>query len=449
MNIILLSGGSGKRLWPLSNDIRSKQFLKLLKNDNDELESMVQRVYRQIREAGIDANIVVATGKSQVDHIKNQLGSKVDIVMEPERRDTFPAIALSSMYLAMEKGMQPDDVVVVLPVDPFADMEYFSTLLQMEKAVKEGVANIVLMGIKPTYPSEIYGYIIPSATKVPVNGATMVDHFREKPNERDAANLIEKGGVWNGGVFAFKLGYIKNIIDKYIKFSSINDVCLRYTSLPKISFDYEVVENEPSIAMVRYEGTWKDLGTWNTLTEVMSENTSGKVIISADCKNTHVLNELDVPIIVLGANNMIVAASPDGILVSDKEQSSQLKPYVETIIQRPMFEERRWGDYKVLGYVSHEDGMQSLTKYIRIKNGDNISYQEHSIRDEVWTVVEGEGLLILEGQERFVARGDVISIPKGKKHAIKAINSLHFVEVQIGEELTESDIKRYEWTWPF
>ena len=161
MNIILLSGGSGKRLWPLSNDHRSKQFLKLLKKEDGSYESMVQRVYRQIKEAGIRANIVIATNNSQVDFIKTQLGEEVDIVVEPERRDTFPAIALSSAYLALEKKADPGEPVLVLPVDPYAELEYFHVIQRMEAAVQQNAADIVLMGIKPTYPSAKYGYIIP------------------------------------------------------------------------------------------------------------------------------------------------------------------------------------------------------------------------------------------------------------------------------------------------
>jgi mannose-1-phosphate guanylyltransferase len=155
MNIILLSGGSGKRLWPLSNETRSKQFLKVLKDPEGKPESMIQRVYRQIKEASIESNIVVATGKSQIDSIRSQIGNKADVVLEPERRDTFPAIILSCAYLAYEKGINEDEVVIVLPVDPYADIDYFKSLIKMEEKVQSGRANIVLMGIKPTYPSQI------------------------------------------------------------------------------------------------------------------------------------------------------------------------------------------------------------------------------------------------------------------------------------------------------
>jgi mannose-1-phosphate guanylyltransferase len=440
MNIILLSGGSGKRLWPLSNETRSKQFLKVLKDPEGKPESMIQRVYRQIMEASIESNIVVATGKSQKDSIRSQLGSKADVVFEPERRDTFPAIVLSCAYLAYEKGLNENDVVIVLPVDPYADTDYFKSLVKMEEAVKANTANLGLMGIKPTYPSAKYGYIIPSKDGT-------VERFQEKPSEEYADKLIQEGAMWNGGVFAFKLKYMLNIAKKYADFATFEEIRAKYSDLPKISFDYEVVEKESSIAMIEYRGLWKDLGTWNTLTEVMDSKALGKVILADTCNNTHVINELDIPVTVLGINDAVVAASPDGILVSDKGESSYLKPYVEKIQQRPMYEEREWGEYKVLDYVVYGDGTSSLTKSLFIKAGKSISYQSHAIRDEIWTIVDGTGDLLIDGHIRNVRRGDVAYITKGQKHAIRATSDLRLIEVQIGLELVETDIERYNWQW--
>lgn len=441
MKIILLSGGSGKRLWPLSNDVRSKQFLKLLSNEKGDPESMVQRVCGQIKKAGIEADIVVATGKKQAESIYNQLGKTADVVLEPVRRDTFPAIMLATSYLYYMKEMNADEVVIVLPVDPYAEMNYFKLLKDIVKKVEAGVANIALMGIKPTYPSAKYGYIIPDKEN------KFVKRFQEKPTEELAKKLIEKNALWNGGVFAFRVGYVIDILKKYIDFSSYEEVELQYESLPKISFDYEVIEKEESITFAEYKGVWKDLGTWNTLTEVMKNQTVGKVITDEHCNNTHVINELDIPITVLGSTDMVVVASPDGILVSDKHKSSYLKEYIGGLTDRPMVEEHRWGEYKVIDYVHYSDGSSSLTKSLIIQAGEYLNYEEHATRDEVMTIVDGLGELVLDGQVQKINRGDVLCIQKGQKHAVRAITDMRIIEVGIGHSIVEEDAKQVEWIW--
>ena len=376
MKIILLSGGSGKRLWPLSNDVRSKQFLKVVRGGDGKTESMLQRVYRQIKEAGHNGEITVATAVTQVESIKGQLGEAVSIVVEPERRNTFPAIALSAAYLYFEKNCPMEETVVVLPVDPYVGEEYFQMLHKLDAAVQAGAADIVLMGVAPTYPSEKYGYIIPQAG---VDGEQFLPvlEFQEKPDMQTAGELIQKGGLWNCGVFALKLSYLMGIIKNTIPCACYADVLRQYGELEKTSFDYAVVEKAESVAVLPYHGEWKDLGTWNTLTEVMEEKPIGDVVVSEKCRNTHVINELSIPIVVMGAKDMIVAASPDGILVSDKEQSSYIKGYVENRDMRPMFEERSWGEYKVLDIAGGEDGTKSLTKRKKIREGERIAYQVH------------------------------------------------------------------------
>jgi len=443
MNLILLSGGSGKRLWPLSNEARSKQFLRILPSETGN-ESMLQRVYRQIRESGISAPLVITTSESQIDSIRSQLGNNVEIVTEPERRDTFPAIALASAYLWHEKKCSKNEVVVVLPVDPYTELGYFETLRRMAEAVEGGAADLVLMGIQPTYPSEKYGYIITEENQE--QEPKLVKRFIEKPNEKTAQNLIEKGAVWNGGVFAFKLGFMIDILNDHIQTGSFAELREHYTELKKTSFDYEVVEKANSIAMVSYCGLWKDLGTWNTLAEEIDSD-QGLVLKGEGAESTRVINELDIPVLVLGATDLVVAASPDGILVTSKHASSHMKPYVESFCHRPMYEERRWGTYKVLDYTTYRDDIKSLTKHLFINAGKCISYQTHQNRDEIWTIVDGTGVVLLDGHTRNIRRGDVAYITAGMKHAIKACEDLHIVEVQVGKELAEDDIERYEYEW--
>lgn len=441
MNIVLLSGGSGKRLWPLSNEIRSKQFLKLLSDANGGHESMVQRVYRQITQAGIHANIVVATSATQVESIRGQLPDDVDVVVEPERRNTFPAIVLAASYLESRKKMDSEETVIVLPVDPYVDVEYFETFKKMDERVQQGGMDIVLMGITPSYPSEKYGYIIPGA-----DGS--VTGFKEKPDEASAKALIQQGALWNAGVFAFKLKYLMGIADNYLESREFEEVIKRYASLKKDSFDYEVVERAEALAVIRYNGAWKDIGTWNTLTEEMQEESIGDVIMGEECINTHVINELSIPVVALGTQNLVIAAGQDGILVSDKHKSSYIKPYVENIDNRPMYEERRWGEYKVYDYNQYADGTKSLTKHVTINAGCAQDYHVHRYKDEVITVANGEGELVVDGCLMKLSRGDSISIRRGQKHAIRAFQDLQLISVQISEDNTEGDTEVLNWSWP-
>lgn len=446
MKLILLSGGSGKRLWPLSNDSRSKQFLKVLKNDQDILESMVQRVWNQLRAVNLTDSVYVATSKSQVDMLQSQLNEQARLIVEPERRDTFPAIALASTYLYSIEGINPEEVVAVLPVDPYVQNNFFACVKQLEDLVKETSADLALMGVAPTFPSEKYGYIVPQQNVV-AGKAVQVQRFEEKPNQEKAVRLMEENALWNCGVFAFKLDYMISLLEEKGFSVQYEEMVKQYSYLPKISFDYEIVEKTSNIVVTPYEGEWKDLGTWNTLTEEMDTGLIGKGIISEDCKDTHLVNELDIPVTVLGLSNVIVAASPDGILVSDKAASPRIKEVMKGIEQRPMFEERRWGWYRVLDYTKLEEGTEVLTKRIGVLAGKNLSYQLHHKRSEVWTIIEGEGEFALNDEIYKVKPGDVLQIPKGAKHGIKAITNLQFIEVQTGSELIEEDIIRLAMTW--
>ena len=437
MNIILLSGGSGKRLWPLSNDVRSKQFLKIFTKDDGSRESMAQRMYRMIKEIDSDATVTIATSENQIPQIRAQLGEDVGISVEPTRRDTFPAIALAAAYLK-EQGVDDDEPVVVCPVDPYVNADYFECLKELSD--EAGKANLTLMGIEPTYPSTKYGYIIPTSK----NHISPVSEFKEKPDEETAVKYIADGALWNGGVFAFKLSYLLGIAVSLFGSDSYDELFERYSELQKISFDYAVVEKEKSINVIRFNGEWKDLGTWNTLSEAMIDPVSGNATTD-DCENTHVVNELGIPLIALGIKDAVIAATPDGILVCDKEASPKLKDYVAST--RPMYERRGWGEYKVLDYKLHDDGQNSLTKELIISPGEHISYQRHKHRTEVWTFTEGVGELILDDAVKRVERGDVAVIKPGTKHAIKGITELHIIEVQIGDELTEDDIERLDWNW--
>ena len=434
MNIVLLSGGSGKRLWPLSNDIRSKQFIKIFRGADGNYESMVQRVYRQILNIDKDATVTIATSKSQVSAIHNQLGENIGVSVEPCRRDTFPAIALAVAYLHDVKGISENESVVVCPVDPYVEEDYFIAIKKLGLQAEKSDANLVLMGIEPTYPSEKYGYIIPKTT----DEISDVAMFKEKPTEQVAEEYIEKGALWNGGVFAFRLGHVLERAHELIDFKDYNDLFEKYDTLQKISFDYAVVEHEEKIQVMRFAGQWKDLGTWNTLTEAMDGNAVGKAIFNETCENTHVINELNVPVLCMGLKDVVISASPEGILVSDKNQSSYIKPFVDDINQQIMFAEKSWGNFRVLDI---EDG--NMTIKVTLNAGHQMNYHSHEHRDEVWTVISGNGTAIVDDVEREVRTGDVVTLKVGCRHTIIAKTNLSIIEVQIGKEISVHDKVKY------
>lgn len=434
MNIVLLSGGSGKRLWPLSNDIRSKQFIKIFKKEDGTYESMVQRVYRQIKKADADAAVTIATSKTQVSAIHNQLGDEVGISVEPCRRDTFPAIALATAYLVDVQHIDPEEIVVVCPVDPYVEDDYFEALKGLSQQAKKGEANLVLMGIEPTYPSEKYGYIIPESA----DHTAAVKTFKEKPTADVAKEYIAQGALWNGGVFAYKLKYVMDIAHQLIDFTDYHDLFAKYATLTKISFDYAVVEKEKKIQVQRFAGQWKDLGTWNTLTEAMEEAVVGKGEMNDTCTGVHIVNEMDVPVLAMGLHDVVISASPEGILVSDKEQSSYIKPFVDKFEQQIMFAEKSWGSFKVIDVET-----ESMTIKVTLNAGHSMNYHSHKNRDEVWVVISGNGKTIVDGFEQVVKAGDVITMSAGCRHTVMAETELKLIEVQLGTDINVHDKQKF------
>ena len=435
MNIVLLSGGSGKRLWPLSNDIRSKQFIKIFRKEDGGYESMVQRVYRQIKAVDPQATVTIATSKAQVSAIHNQLGESVGVSVEPCRRDTFPAIALATAYLVDVKGIDPEESVVVCPVDPYVEEDYFEALKALSEQADKGEANLVLMGIEPTYPSEKYGYVIPDTA----DGVAMVKTFKEKPDKETAEKYIAQGALWNGGVFAYKLKYVLQKAHELIDFTDYQDLFEKYETLTKISFDYAVVEKESKIQVMRFGGQWKDLGTWNTLTEAMEESVIGEAMMNDRCEGVHIINELNVPVLAMGLHDVVISASSEGILVSDKEQSSYIKPFVDKIDQQIMFAEKSWGSFHVLDVEK-----ASMTIKVTLNPGHSMNYHSHKNRDEVWVVIAGEGRTVVDGVQRSVKAGDVITMSAGCRHTVLADTELKLIEVQLGEEISVHDKQKYE-----
>ncbi|MFC5405001.1 sugar phosphate nucleotidyltransferase [Cohnella soli] len=447
MKIILLSGGSGKRLWPLSNEARSKQFLKILRNSDGQMESMLQRVWRQLSNVGLAESTLFATSGNQVDMIKQQVGTDARIIVEPERRDTFPAIALASAYLYSNLGVDPGETVIVLPVDAYVEDGFFENLRQLNAVLDRSEASLALIGVQPTYPSSKYGYIVPEPSASLEDPYAKVCSFREKPSEEEAERLIgEHGALWNCGVFAFRLESVIERLYEYEVPLQYELLAKKYTELKKTSFDYEIVERSDNIVVMPYKGYWKDLGTWNTLTEEMAVSQIGKSVLSEDSHNTHIINEMQVPVTVLGLSNIIVAASPDGILVSDKAASPRLKEFI-LFDQRPMYQEHEWGCSRVLDHHRLTEGGEVLTSRISVMAGKQTPVEAHFRRTEIWNVLSGAGEAYVDGKIIALASGSVIQIPPRARHGLKANTEMELVEIRTGETFDEEDVVEFALKW--
>ncbi|MFB9276295.1 sugar phosphate nucleotidyltransferase [Cohnella cellulosilytica] len=431
MKIVLLSGGSGKRLWPLSSDARSKQFLKILKNEEGQYESMLQRVWRQLHGAGLSSDVHIVASASHIEIIKQQLGDDIAVIVEPERRDTFPAIALSCLYLRDKLSVPDDEVICVLPVDPFVEESYFRKITEFEHILNITSADLALMGTTPTYPSAKYGYIIPAVLPNTENEYMPVSAFFEKPTEQEAEKLIAVNALWNCGVFAFRLSYIRQVIDQHNLPASYRELQQAYNSLKKVSFDISVVEKAISIVAITYKGYWKDLGTWNTFTEEIGERVFGNGVLSEDSVNTHIVNELNIPVFVLNVSNVVVAAGHEGILVTDKPTSPRLKELMKGFEQLTMYEERQWGSYRVLDYFD-KDGRRTITKRINIFM--NSLWRNETRVDEIHTItiVDGPCIFASQGRRLECMRGEVISVVPGQFYSLYSTQQeIEIIHVQI------------------
>lgn len=444
MYIVLLSGGSGKRLWPLSNDLCSKQYIKLMNHDTDgkasleidseEKCSMLQRVFVQLEAAGLSENTIVCASDAQVELIESQLKGVAEVAVEPMRRDTFPAVMLSCAYLLSKKKADLNEVVAFLPVDPYTTGKFFDCIKGLGEQIAKADQTIGLLGGVPTYPSTKYGYIVPQKG----DGELLkVEGFQEKPDEEKAKELVKEGALWNCGVFCFKLSMASQWLEKYKVDMDYEQMMADYEKLPKKSFDYEVLEHWKNIAAIKYDDIWKDLGTWNTLTEEMQENCIGNVIWDGTCENSHAINVLGVPMVVMGAKNMVIAASHDGILVADKHESSYIKDCLEHINDTSNYEERRWGTIKTIDN-NEDDGIKSVTKRVKVVAGKMSPHHMHHKHTETITILSGMGKLIVEGVEVDLMAGTTVSIAAGKVHAIKALGAdLRYIEVCIGDTMDD------------
>ncbi|MDF2715595.1 MAG: mannose-phosphate guanylyltransferase [Paenibacillus sp.] len=430
MKIILLSGGSGKRLWPLSNDKHPKQLLKLLTDDQGRPMSMLQQVWGRLRRRGLERSAVIATASVQRESIREQLGSDVDLVLEPEKRDTFPAVLLAVAYLNSRRGLLRDEPVLVMPVDGLADDLFYETMLRLPETLERSGANLALLGVKPDRPSEKYGYMIPSTG--PDETPLTISHFREKPSRKDASEYIRAGALWNCGVFCFRAGYLLDRLERMGLPETYEELLLSYSRLTAESFDYAVAEKETNLAALVYDGQWKDLGTWCSLTKAMNRSVLGNGVLTDDCQDVHIVNATDTPVIAMGLTDIAIAVGEEGILVTAKSVSSRLKDalrQLEAAEEQARPEGGVWS--KTLDNVVFPDGTSVTTRRIHLDQGASMIHAavEGIGSDVSWTILHGKAMLSLNGARQKLSQGSTVKLQADDEGGLFAEGPLDIIEV--------------------
>lgn len=452
MKIIILAGGSGTRLWPLSRDKFPKQFIKLQGKEH----SLFQKTFiRSLLLANVDDIYVVTNIKYKflVMGAVEELGcsyNENNILIEPEAKNTLPAI-YAGVYEITKKG---HDSVVVFPSDHMISKEKdFSTIIKDSEDL--AMESFITFGIKPFSPNTGYGYISPGKKK---STGFIVKSFKEKPTIEKAQEYIKKGYYWNAGIFMFNSQLFINEVRKYSPeifnaFSSSKNIEEAYLKIStKLSIDYGIIEKSNKVTMVPVDIGWNDLGSFDSFFEVFQTGRNGNISdeqnIIIDSKNNLIQSYNGKVVATIGIDDLIIIDNRDALLVCKKDQSQKVKQVVETLKNRNdirtehhVQDYRPWGKYRIL---EEEKGLFKI-KRITVNQGKKISYQLHNQRIEHWIVVRGIGKVTIDDEVTFVRAGESISMKAGQKHRLENPGELplEIVEVQMGEYLEEDDIVRF------
>lgn len=456
MKGIILAGGSGSRLWPLSRDMYPKQLLSL-----DNKDSLLQQTFKRLIGLMPAKDILTITNIKHVTDIKlqlNNVNSSSIVLGEPIGKNTAPAIACALEYFKQTDNI--DDVVLIVPSDHLIqnNEKFYETVKNGVELAEQGY--IVTLGIKPSYPEIGYGYI---KTSNQINNGFKVERFVEKPNFETAKQYLLDGHYyWNGGIFIGKISTFLNEIEKYAPtiYNNLNKLNFTekqelpysiYEQMPSISIDYAVMEKSDNIALVELLSDWNDLGSWQALYEVKEKDsygnvTNGKVVIN-NVKNSFIYSQKEI-VAVSDLENIILVETEDAIMACKMSESQNVKKLYENLkkqesdtikLHKTVF--RPWGYYTCMN-----SGEGYLTKTICVMPKQKLSLQSHNHRSEHWVVLEGHALVIKDGKEYNIDAGDSIDIPLGVKHSLQNPYDeiLKIIEVQKGNYISEDDIIRYE-----
>lgn len=454
---LILAGGSGSRLWPLSRELYPKQLLNIQNS-----ESLLQATFLRLKECVSPENIISMTGVKHLSNVKYQLSaltSKPIVLSEPISKNTAPAIIIGTKYIAVTTKSDP--VIIVTPSDQAIKntASFVETVKSGEKLAEAGY--IVTFGVKPSYPETGYGYINTSDTKI-LDGVK-VNKFVEKPNPETAEKYLADGNYfWNSGIFMFKASTLLKEAQKYapeiyklldnFDFEKSSEIPFtEFDKMPSISIDYALMEKSENIALVELKSDWNDLGSWKSIYDVSNKDENGNVkignVLDEGSKNSFVYSSSKL-VATIGLEDIVLVETEDAILACKTDKTQDVKKVYDKLkkqnnsthkIHKTVY--RPWGYYTVTG-----EGKGFLTKIIHVNPGQKLSVQSHNFRSEHWVVLEGKAKVVLEGKDLILSPGHSVDIP------VKAIHSLQnpyeedlkIVEVQKGDKLIEEDIIRYE-----
>lgn len=454
---LILAGGSGSRLWPLSRELYPKQLLNL-----QNTESLLQATFERLEKIIPTANIISMTGVKHVSNVKYQLSKLCDnpiVLSEPISKNTAPAIIVGTRFIMQKTASDP--IILVVPSDHLIkNNEAFIKTVEKGKEIAEK-GYIVTFGIKPSYPETGYGYINTSSEKIA--DGYKINKFVEKPDKTLAQKYIADGNYyWNSGIFMFKASSlisetkkcapeIYSKLDNY-DFSNSNEIpYIEFDKMPAISIDYAIMEKSDNIALVKLESDWNDLGSWSSIYEVSAKDKDGNVkighILDEGSKNSLMYSSSKL-VATIGLEDTIIVETEDAILACKTNKSQDVKKIFDTLkkqndnthlVHKTVY--RPWGYYTVLA-----EGKGFLTKMIQVNPGQKLSVQSHNHRSEHWVVLEGMAKVLLEGKEHILSPGHSIDIDVKEIHSLQNPyeETLKIIEVQKGDLLIEEDIVRYE-----
>ncbi len=459
INAVILAGGSGSRLWPLSRQQMPKQFLAL-DGDASLLQTTIDRL-----STVIDAkNVLIVTQESHAKGEAYHALLPYQTLFEPVGRNTAPAIALAAAYL-MADGADP--IMVVLPADHIIKDEarFLTHLRTAIEAAESG--KLVTFGIQPTRPDTGFGYIKAHSGKNP--DVFEVERFTEKPDHAAAEHFLKEGDYfWNSGMFVWRASVILAEIQQHLPvvYRVIQNIIAEsrdaatfqqavgkhFAAMPSISIDYGVLEKSNRVSLIPCDIGWNDVGSWQAVHEISAKDVNGNAlqgnVIAIGCKDSLIRAEKRL-VAAIGLEDMCVIETADAVLISKSDQTQRVREVVDALHEKGATEHiyhmkvnRPWGSYTVL----EEDPQGFKLKRIEVAPGARLSLQSHKLRSEHWVVVSGTATVTNGDEVITVYKNQSTYIPMGTKHRLenKGNEPLHIVEIQVGEYLGEDDIQRYE-----